>query len=280
MTTPHRLTLAAQQIVLDNDGFSPGIIDGRQGRKTEQAMDLAQKAGRKIKTDNAWISWNVPADYFADLAPVPESWMARSKLTALNHESAVEKLAERFHVSEDFLRVLNPTIRNWNKLQEGVAIKAPALSPRRLPRADHLEIQLGAKLIIAKDGGDQPMASFPCSIAAKKEKRPMGWLTVSVLAPNPDYLFDPALFPEVPESAKITSKLMIPPGPNNPVGVMWIGLSSTASGKALKGIGIHGTPKPEDIGKTESHGCFRMTNWDVQRLAAMLRIGTPVFVKE
>ena len=281
---PNRLAIAEMQLALDNDGFSPGLIDGRPGRKTEQAAAfrklLAEPPPAGSQGKESWVEWKIPPGFLADLQEVPESWVARSKLKNLGYESALEKIAEQFHVSEDFLKALNPAVKNWDRLQEGAELKVPALALRKLPRADYLEIHLSEKLILARDHADRIAASFPCSIAAKKEKRPLGWLAVSVLAPNPEYLFDPALFTEVPESLKITSKLFIPPGPNNPVGVMWIGLSATASGKALKGIGIHGTPKPEDIGKTESHGCFRMTNWDVQRLAAMLRIGTPVLVKE
>ena len=257
------------------------MIDGRQGRKSEQAAELAGQSGIRIQPlTEPWTSWKIPADFLSDFQLVPESWVARSKLENLGYENAVEKLAEKFHVSGDFLRALNPVIRDWNRLREGDVIKVPRLALRRLPRADHLEIRLSKKIIVAMEEGNRPLASFPCSIAAKKEKRPLGWLEVRVLVSNPDYLFDPAFFPEAPESAILASKLIIAPGPNNPVGTMWIGLGSTAGGRALKGIGIHGTPHPEEIGKTESHGCFRMTNWDVQRLATMLRIGTRILVKE
>ncbi len=264
----------ALQLALDNEGFSSGLIDGKGGNKSATAMRLMREAGRILtKPKDPWIMWKVPQDFPKDLSEIPESWTARSKMRSLCFTTPLEKLAERFHTSQAFIRFLNPEIKDWSKLSGDSILKVPALAPIRLPMADHLRISLSSKVIMVCDSTDKVLASFPCSIAAKKEKRPIGALQVKVLVPNPDYLFDPANFPENPESATITSKLIIPPGPNNPVGEMWIGLS-------LKGYGIHGTPLPEDIGKTESHGCFRMTNWDAKRLGAILKIGTPVNVIE
>ena len=111
-----------------------------------------------------------------------------------------------------------------------------------------------------------------CSIARKVEKRPVGELKVVRLAPNPNYRFDPEIFKESPEARKIGRKLMIPPGPNNPVGTAWIGLSRT-------GYGIHGTPHPVDVGRTESHGCFRLANWNAEFLVQAAWVGMPVFVE-
>jgi lipoprotein-anchoring transpeptidase ErfK/SrfK len=92
------------------------------------------------------------------------------------------------------------------------------------------------------------------------------------VAPNPNYTFDPAVFPESPEARALGRKLILPPGPNNPVGVAWIGLDKS-------GYGIHGTPKPEDVGRTESHGCFRLANWNAELLLKMVGVGTPVLVE-
>jgi len=117
------------------------------------------------------------------------------------------------------------------------------------------------------------IALFPCSIAADKEKRTPGQLTVQTVAVNPNYTFDPVNFPELDDTQKGYGKLIVPAGPNNPVGTAWIGLSRV-------GYGMHGTPHPDQIGKTFSHGCFRLANWNANRLAQMVVIGTPVEVVE
>ena len=134
-------------------------------------------------------------------------------------------------------------------------------------------VDLSEKTITAFDEAGKIIALFPCSVAADPEKRRAGQLTVASVALNPDYTFDPVNFPELDEKQKGYGKLMIPPGPNNPVGMAWIGLSRA-------GYGIHGTPHPEQIGKTFSHGCFRLANWNAYRLAQMVTIGTPVEVVE
>ena len=122
------------------------------------------------------------------------------------------------------------------------------------------------------DANDRIIARFPVSIARNVEKRPVGELHVTVVIPNPNYTFDPAVFPESAEAASLGRKLIIPPGPNNPVGVAWIGLNRP-------GYGIHGTPDPEHVGRTESHGCFRLANWDAVTLLKLVRSRTPVVVE-
>ena len=110
------------------------------------------------------------------------------------------------------------------------------------------------------------------SIAKKVEKRPVGELHVTVIIPDPNYTFDPEVFPESEEGKELGRKLIIPPGPNNPVGVAWVGLDRP-------GYGMHGTPDPEKVGRTESHGCFRLANWDAKALLELVWIGLPVDVE-
>src|SRR5690606_2965484 len=121
------------------------------------------------------------------------------------------------------------------------------------------------------DSATNLLAHFPCSIAARVEKRPIGQLHVLKIAENPNYLFNPSTFPESAEARQLGRKLMIPPGPNNPVGTAWIGLDKP-------GYGIHGTPVPEQVGRTESHGCFRLANWNATHLLQFVWSGMPVHV--
>ena len=135
-----------------------------------------------------------------------------------------------------------------------------------------MAIHLGDRFLEAFDAQTNLLAHFPVSIAARFDKRPVGELQVKVVAPNPNYTFDPDVFPESPEAQAIGRKLILPPGPNNPVGVAWIGLDKT-------GYGIHGTPAPEQVGRTESHGCFRLANWDAAHLLKLVWVGMPVEVE-
>jgi hypothetical protein len=131
---------------------------------------------------------------------------------------------------------------------------------------------LADKVLEAFDAETNLLVHFPCSIAQRVEKRPVGELHVAAIAPNPNYTFDPEVFPESPEAQQIKTKLIIPPGPNNPVGTVWISLDKP-------GYGIHGTPGPEQVGRTESHGCFRLANWNAERLLSLVWVGLPVYIE-
>jgi len=272
----------AWQIALDRIGFSPGLIDGRIGPKTEIAtrefqrvrglpatgkLDAATAEKLGVQPDNAFGRYTVTQADLNEIGPSPTSWIAKSKLDRLGHEALVDVLAEKFHCSKALLATLNPGV-SINALKPGARAIVPII-PDTEPSANaqQLEINLTEKIIRATDSQGRLVALFHCSIAAEKSKLPKGDARVEVIVRDPDYSFDPVKWPEVKE--KITTKLRIPPGPRNPVGRCWIGLS-------LPGYGIHGTPNPELIGKTGSHGCFRLTNWDAIRLGKMVRPGTPV----
>jgi lipoprotein-anchoring transpeptidase ErfK/SrfK len=135
-----------------------------------------------------------------------------------------------------------------------------------------IRISLGGKWLRAYDDAGKLLAHFPCSIGSRVEKRPVGLLRVAVAVKDPNYTFDPATFPESAEAQSVGRKLLLPPGPNNPVGVAWIGLNRT-------GYGIHGTPVPEQVGRTESHGCFRLANWNAEYLRQMCWTGLPVRIE-
>jgi len=274
-------TQLAWQIALDRVGFSGGIIDGKIGPKTRLATREFQRAqglpatGRLDAPTSEALGadpqkavgiYTVQAADLAALGPVPKTWPEKSKLARLAYPSLDELLAEKFHCSRALLSRLNPG-KEIAQLKAGETIQAPAVAESPpIARAEALDVSLGEKAIRARGKAGEVVGLFHCSIAADKDRLPSGTATVVVISENPAYTFDPRMWPEVKDVAQ---KLTIPPGPRNPVGLCWIGLS-------LPGYGMHGTPMPEMIGKTGSHGCFRLTNWDALRLAKMIRVGTPV----
>lgn len=277
--------IMAIQTRLDREHFSPGGIDGRWGSKSSNALTAWQKkhhhpATGKIDekiiarlgdTNGILTTYEVRAADHAALTPYPASWLERSRQERLGYATIEEFLAEKFHLYRATLRRLNPNAA-WPNPPPGTLIAGPNVQAKPLPPLSRIEIRLAQKTIRAYDTNGLLVAHFPCSIAADKAKRPEGeTLRVVVYAENPEYTFDPELFAEDLEAAAIGKRLRIPPGPNNPVGLAWIGLD-------LPGYGIHGTPAPEDISHTESHGCFRLTNWDALKLAHAVRTGLPVIV--
>jgi len=280
--------LIAMQTLLDRQHFSCNCADGKIGSRTQAALRAFQKArGLKITgepnaatlaalgdLDAAFTSYTVTAEDHAQLTQNPTTWLGRSQATRLDYQTILEAVAERGHASRQAIRDLNPQVAVWPDPPAGTTLTIPDVGPTAaLPHAARLRISILNKLIRVFDGAGGQLAQFPCSIARDPAKREPCEISVAVVAPNPNYTFDPALFSEEPESRTIKTKLIIPPGPRNPVGTAWVGLSKT-------GYGIHGTPKPEDIGKTESHGCFRLANWNAQKLLRMVDVGTPVSVEE
>jgi len=204
---------------------------------------------------------------------VPETWLGKSQVDRLDYESILELVSEKGRASIDFVRKLNPQV-NWTNVKAGALIKIPRLDPPPVTeRAAFVRVHLYTKTLDVFGASTNLIAHFPCSIAARVEKRPVGVLHVLKAARNPTYSFDPEVFPESAEAKKIGRKLTIPPGPNNPVGTAWIGLDRP-------GYGIHGTPKPEQVGRTESHGCFRLANWNAEHLLQLAWVGLPVIIEE
>ncbi len=278
-TLRHQL---AWQTALEAINFSPGIIDGVIGPKTRLAtrefqrvrglkqtgqLDLKTAQALHVDPNDALAQQRVEQRHLDEIGPAPSSWVARSKLTRLGHCDLAEVLAEAHHCSRGLLRRVNPGVI-INTLKVGDVFMAPQFTQSRLSvRAPLIEINLREKVIRVIDSRNRLVGLFHCSIAASRAKRPTGQARITRIVPNPEYTFRPAMWPEVKE--EINRALRIPPGPRNPVGRCWMALS-------LPGYGIHGTPNPELIGKTGSHGCFRMTNWDALHLGKMIKIGTTV----
>ena len=275
------------QVELHRHGFSCGSIDGVAGAQTAAALRAVQRAAGITDTGNLdaatrqYVRLTAPAlgEYrftaieLAELHPVPDTWLGKSQMTAMNYGSALELVAERFHAHPDLIRRLNPNI-NWSAVLPGTKVVVPAADHVVVSgTAAQVVISLGAHELEVVDSLSRVIAHFPVSIARMAEKRPVGELHVTVVIPNPDYTFDPDMFPESAEGKALGRPLLIPPGPRNPVGLVWIGLDRP-------GYGIHGTPAPENIGRTESHGCFRLANWDAITLEGIVHVGMPVMVDE
>ncbi|MCX6899739.1 MAG: L,D-transpeptidase family protein [Verrucomicrobia bacterium] len=292
--TAHRI--AEFQIALDRQFFSPGCIDDHVGTQTRAALRAWQVAkGEKVTgvfdeatTDAlrleapAFIRYEITTNDFARLGRAPESWRERAEQDSMPYQTALELVAEKFHASQRFIRALNPQIP-WDSLNTPTNALVPNVEfDAKPPKAGEVRINLAQKWLTVYDGEGKLCAFFPCSIGRDKMKRPVGELQIVAVAPNPNYTFNPAVFPESPEAQAIGTKLIIPPGPNNPVGVLWlsIGRAPGSEGPPLTGYGIHGTPKPEEVGRTESHGCFRLANFNAERLLKMITVGTPVIVEE
>ena len=213
----------------------------------------------------------VTTNDLARLQPLGKTWLAKSQQSALDYETLLELVAERAHSHPQLIQKLNPGL-NWADIALGTSLKIPDVSyAEPESKAAFVVIHLSARFLEAFDGATNLLAHFPCSIAAKVEKRPVGELHVVVIAPDPNYTVDPQLFPESAELQALGRKLILPPGPNNPVGAAWIGLDKP-------GYGMHGTPAPEQVGRTESHGCFRLANWDAEYLLKLAWVGMPVRV--
>jgi lipoprotein-anchoring transpeptidase ErfK/SrfK len=282
---PARSWLEAQ-IVLSRHDFSSGAIDGVGGaqsgaalRAFQESADLPITGALDPDTLEQLVLKSPPVAPLtisvADLGrlqPLSPTWLGKSQQTALEYQTILELVAERTHASQALIRRLNPEV-DWTKILPGQVVQAPSVTPDS-PRkaAASVRILLSARVLEVMDADGKVIAHFPVSIAQHVDKRPVGLLHVTDVIPNPDYTFDPDVFPESPEARELGRKLILPPGPRNPVGVAWIGLDRT-------GYGIHGTPAPEKVGRTESHGCFRLANWDALTMLDFAQAGLPVNVE-
>jgi lipoprotein-anchoring transpeptidase ErfK/SrfK len=280
-------TIFEAQLALDRQGISSGSLDGKIGSQTRAAIRAFQHQSSLPETgelDDATktnltldvpplTTYTVSSNDLARLQPLSKTWLGKSQQTALDYETILELVAEKSHSHPDLLRRLNPGV-NWTNILAGTSVRVPDVNADDPPgKAAFARISLSEKILEAFDSESNLLVHFPCSIAQRVEKRPVGELHVAVIAPNPNYTFDPELFPESPEAKEQPGvKLILPPGPNNPVGTVWIGLDKT-------GYGIHGTPRPEDVGRTESHGCFRLANWNAELLLKIVWMGMPVYVE-
>jgi len=273
------------QIALAQAGIGSGSVDGVGGAQTGAALRAFQfregleESGRLDRDTQQALRLHrtpltryevAPAD-LVQLHPVPDTWLGKSQVPALDYTSLIERVGERTQTHPNLLRSLNPGVI-WESVVPGTVLVVPDASYPPPRRAALVRISLAGRYLRAYDERGQLLVHFPVSIGRVASKRPVGSLKVVVAIKDPNYTFDPAVFPESEEGRRLGRKLVLPPGPNNPVGVAWIGLNRP-------GYGIHGTPSPEQVGRTESHGCFRLANWNADHLRQMISVGTTVNVE-
>ncbi len=279
-----RPAILKAQVLLDRARFSPGAIDGHDGENVQNAIKAFEKA-RDLKVDGKlheelWAKLNetssdpVLTEYkiteddvkgpFTE--KIPHKLEDQAKLDRLGYTSAEELLAEKFHMDEDLLKALNPG-KSFDKAGTSIVVANVDVETSGEPeKVAKIEIVKSEHVLraLAQDGS--LIAVYPASIGSEEKPAPSGTYKVKGIAKNPTYTYNPEYkFKGV--DAK--EKFVVKPGPNNPVGSVWIDLS-------IESFGIHGTPEPTKVGKTYSQGCVRLTNWDVEELAKMVKKGAEV----
>ena len=294
---PVRHEALATQVALDRAGFSPGVLDGAMGSNTKKALEAYRKAnGAEPPATEPLMAYRISE---VDVAGpfeknIPDDLVEQAKLKTLAYRSVLEMLAERFHATPALLQELNPgaTFAADEEIQVPnvdpmlIPVKPPAgkkpdekqqadkQPADKQPAADQPDLTVtvtkSSSALTVTDASGKVIMYAPVTTGSEKDPLPIGEWKVNGVGLQPEFRYNPDLFWDADPAH---TKALIPPGPNNPVGLVWIDISK-------EHYGLHGTPEPASIGRSQSHGCVRMTNWDALRLASLVKKGTPVLFRE
>ena len=307
------------QIFLDNSNFGPGKIDGKGGEFTKKAVIAFKRSLGQINSqtqnskiqidqsgldlssiDHVFTTYVITKGDIENVGELPSDLAAQAKMKWLPYNSLAETIAEKFHCDIDFLKELNPEI--FETLKEGDVVTVPNVKSFEIDSIKTIQLNPPAAGTVTKEkdhsaredtaqqiseqpplslfistsenmlevyAGEKLIAAFPVTVGSEHSSSPLGHWTVKAVVKLPTFRYDLKMLKEGERSSTFH---MLPPGPNNPVGVIWVALDK-------EGIGIHGTSDPDLIGRSASHGCIRLANWDVAKVAVLVAPGVPVTVE-
>ena len=277
------------QIFLDSKGFGPGVVDGRSGEFTGKALARYQQANGlspdwrpDISNINTLSSYTITGKDLSALGSMAGEPEEQAKQAKMPYTTLIELLSERFHTTQKFLRTLNPGM-DINSIPPGTTVTVPAVArpfrfdafPSTYPgpssgtaSSRRVLVDLQEKMLEVREGS-RLIAAFPITPGSTEHPAPAGEWRITGSVPWPWYRYDLGVLKRGERTDNFHN---LPPGPNNPVGILWAGLNRP-------GIGIHGTPVPDTIGRAGSHGCVRLSNWDAAMFHTLVGKGTPVTIR-